>query len=174
MWAKFYRPICYLMQSCNLSSTNTRVRSISGTKSTKSRILYHLLVPRFQKCDILFWIGGTQCHWPVASDLIIRRVRRNITMLNSKPISWCKVSDFLVRLFSSCWVVLLLLLSLLSKWSTFPCFVNHWPGLKNGPLESKPVNICSIVYDIFKHIQIVFFFNFKMILNSIFCVLDIN
>lgn len=79
------------MQSCNLSSTNTRVRSISGTKSTKSRILYHLLVPRFQKCDILFWIGGTQCHWPVASDLIIRRVRRNITMLNSKPISWCKV-----------------------------------------------------------------------------------
>lgn len=28
---------------------------------------------------------------PVASDQIIRRVRRNITMLNSKPISWCKV-----------------------------------------------------------------------------------
>lgn len=66
------------------------------------------------------------------------------------------VSDFLVRLFSSCWVVLLLLPSLLLKWSTFPCFANHWPGLKNGPLESKPVNICSIVYDIFKHIQIVF------------------
>lgn len=68
-----------------------------------------------------------------------------------------RVSDFLVRLFSSCGVVLLMLLSLLSKWSTFPCFANHWPGLKNGPLESKPVNICSIVYDIFKHIQIVFF-----------------
>lgn len=51
----------------------------------------YILVPRFQKCDILFWIGGTQCHWPIASDQIIRRVRRNITMLNSKPISWCKV-----------------------------------------------------------------------------------
>lgn len=166
------------MQSCNLSSTNTRVRSISGTKSTKSRILYHLLVPGFQKCDILFWIVGTQCHWPIASDQIIRRVRRNITMLNSKPISWCKVIHFECQTsWQGCFrrvELCFFCCSLLSKWSTFPCFANPWPGLKNGPLESKPVNICSIVYDIFKHIQIVFFFNFKMIFNSIFCVLDIN
>lgn len=162
------------MQSCNLSSTNTRVRSISGTKSTKSRILYDLLVPRFQKCDILFWIGGTQCHWPIASDQIIRRVRRNITMLNSKPISWCKVIHLECQ---TSWQGCFRRVEL-CFFCSFLCYRNGVHSLilqvKNGPLESKPVNICSIVYDIFKHIQIVFFFNFKMILNSIFCVLDIN
>lgn len=162
------------MQSCNLSSTNTRVRSISGTKSTKSRILYHLLVPRFQKCDILFWIGGTQCHWPIASDQIIRRVRRKYTMLNSKPISWCKVIHLECQ---TSWQGCFRRVEL-CFFCSFLCYRNGVHSLvlqvKNGPLESKPVNICSIVYDIFKHIQIVFFFNFKMILNSIFCVLDIK